>query len=99
MNGKLLELALKKQRLQLKSNDLRERWLDHARGLQPLSEGVEGVGDVFAWLRRHPQLIVVISVVLLVARPRKALRWARRTFLAWQVWRKGRTWLSKRLAF
>lgn len=97
MNGKLLELALKKQRLQFKSDALRERWAEHARALQPVCAGVDRVGDGVAWLRRHPEVGVAVAVVLLVTRPRAVLRWVRRTFLAWQVWRRGRAWLASRL--
>jgi hypothetical protein len=95
MNADGLALALKKQRLQLKSATLREQWIGHAAGFQPLCNGVDRVGDGVRWLRGHPQALIATGVALLVARPRVMLRWARRGFVAWQAWRKGKDWLSR----
>ena len=39
------------------------------------------------YLRRHPQWIVAAAVVLALLRPRRALAWARRGFIAWRTWR------------
>jgi len=99
MNYDELALALKKQRLQLESAAQRERWIAHAQGLLPVCNGVDRVGDGVRWLRTHPQALAAIgvatSVALMVARPRSMLRWARRSFFAWQTWRRGTAWLAK----
>lgn len=99
MNADALALALKKQRLQLKSATLREQWIGHAAGLRPLCGGVDRVGDGLRWLRGHPQVVmttgVAASVALLVARPRAMLRWARRGVVVWRAWRTGRNWLAR----
>ncbi len=99
MNTDTLALALKRQRLQLKSAMLREQWLDHASGLQPLCHGVDRVGDGLRWLRGHPQAVmttgITAGVALLVARPRALLRWARRGIVVWRAWRTGRNWLVR----
>jgi hypothetical protein len=97
MSPDLLELALRKQRLQLKSAGLRERWKAHAAGFEPLFGGLDRADRGLAWLRRHPQIPVAVAVAVAVARPRAALRWVRRAFVAWQAWRKGKHWLSARL--
>jgi hypothetical protein len=100
MNSDMLTLALKQQRLQLKSAALRAQWIGHAGGLKPLCNGVDRVGQGIRWLQGHPQALittgVATGVALLVARPRTLLRWARRSFFAWQAWRKGRNWLARR---
>lgn len=96
MNARLVELALKKQRLQFRSEALRERWQGHARGLCPVFDGVDRLGDGARWLWRHPEVFVATAVALLVARPRAAWRWLRRGFVGWQVWRRGRAWLTAR---
>jgi hypothetical protein len=100
VNPDQLTQALKKQRLQLKSASLRMQWIGHAGGLRPICHGVDQVGEGIRWLRGHPRVLVTTGVAtgvaLLVARPRALLRWAKRSFFAWQAWRKGRNWLARR---
>jgi hypothetical protein len=95
MSADAIELALKKQRLQLRSAALREQWASHAVGLQPVCRLGDGLGEFVAWLRRHPQVLVVGSAVLVLARPRSVVRWLRRTAFAWRSWRRLRGWLSE----
>lgn len=91
-----LALALRKQRLQLRSAQLRQDWLDHAQGVRPLLTGADRVGDGVAWIRRHPQALVAAAVAAAVVRPRGLFRWARRAVAGWQVWRQARRWLQDR---
>jgi hypothetical protein len=48
-------------------------------------------------LRRNPELVAAAAVALLVIRPRRAWRWARRAFIGWQAWRKLRNLIERRL--
>lgn len=96
MSRRLHELALKKQRLQFQSTLLRDRWMAQAGGVRPFLTGIDHVGRGVDWVRRHPTALLAMGIALLVARPRAALRWARRAFIAWQAWHKGRSWLSPR---
>ncbi len=84
MSPGLLELALKKQRLRLKSADLRSTFADQAGAWAPAFSAVDRVQAGIAWLRRHPALPVAALVALLVARPRAALRLAGRSWLFWR---------------
>jgi YqjK-like protein len=93
MAAPAIELALKKQRLQLKSAELRDQWTACAATLKPLCAGADRVRDVGAWLRRHPELPVAAGVALVVARPRALFRWLRRGVSVLLVWRR----LRKRL--
>jgi hypothetical protein len=88
MNAAELELALKKQRLQLKGEALRADFGRHAAGLRPLCAGGDLALDGVHWLRRHPEIAVGVGAALLVARPSRVWRWARRALFAWQTWRK-----------
>jgi YqjK-like protein len=90
-----IELALKKQRLTLKSAALRERWATQSLALHPVCRAGDGLYKVVAWLRRHPQTLVAGSVALVVARPRSVARWAKRTIFAWRSWRRLRGWLGE----
>lgn len=88
MNDAALELALKKQRLQIAGDGLREDFGRYAAGLAPVFGAADCVTDGIRWLRRNPQLVVVTGVALVVARPKRAWRWGRRALLVWQGWRK-----------
>ena len=92
MSSGLLELALRKQRLQLQSAAQRDALLVAASGLAPVFAVADGVRDGARWLARHPSWLVGGLVAVLVARPRFVLRWARRSFFAWQLWRKVSEW-------
>lgn len=83
-----LELALKKQRLQFRSDALRTELARQAHALEPAFDAADRVREAARWIGRHPQLVVGATVALLVARPRAAWRWARRAFVGWQAWRR-----------
>ncbi|CAB1367747.1 YqjK family protein [Denitratisoma oestradiolicum] len=88
MNARAIELALKKQRLQLRSAALRGEIAAAAAGMKPLFATVDRIGDGLRWLREHHQWAVAGLVALLAARPRAALRWGRRGWFVWQALRR-----------
>jgi hypothetical protein len=88
MNPAELELALKKQRLQLASAQLRDGFSRHATGLAPVFSAADRVVAGVRWLQLHPQILVAAAVTLIVARPRKVWRLARRSYFVWQAWNK-----------
>jgi hypothetical protein len=94
MNDTVLELALKKQRLQIASDALRDDFGRHATGLRPLFSGADLTVEGVRWARRNPHIVVAAGVAMLVARPRRAWRWARRAFFGWQAWQKLRDFAS-----
>ncbi|MBI4997406.1 MAG: hypothetical protein HZC22_11025 [Rhodocyclales bacterium] len=95
MTSRAIELALKKQRLQFKSDLLRDQWRAHARGLAPVFGAADRVRAGVAWLRRHPEALVGVGVAVVVARPRTVWRWLKRGVVAWQFWRRGQEWLVR----
>ena len=94
MNSTTLELALKKQRLLIAGESLRTDFGVYAAGLAPAFCGADRAVEGARWLRRHPQLVVAAGVALLVIRPKRAWRWARRAFVGWQVWQQLRDFLE-----
>ena len=88
MSPRQLELALKKQRLQIRSGALREAFADYAAGAAPAFTVADRVHAGWFWLRRHPVLPIGVLAALLAARPRKLLHWAKRGFFVWQALRK-----------
>jgi len=83
VSPKLVELALKRQRLQMQSAALRAAVADHAAAWTPAFAAVDRVRLGVAWLRRHPALPVAALVAVLVVRPRAVLRLAGRGWLIW----------------
>lgn len=88
MNPAALELALKKQRLQLVSAQLRDDFSRHATVFVPVFSAADRLLAGVRWLQLHPQIVVASFVALVVARPRKVWRLARRSYFVWQAWNK-----------
>ena len=95
MNPAVLELALKKQRLQIAASGLRVDFGRHAAGLAPVFTGADYLVEGVRWTRRNPEIVVAAGVALAVVRPKKAWRWARRAFVGWQAWRKWRDFVHR----
>lgn len=98
MSPRQVELALAKQRLQLRSAALRSEWAGHVAVLHPLCAAGDRLRAGTAWLRAHPELVVATAVARLVARPRRAWRWLRRGVVVWQGWNRLRRWIESRRA-
>jgi hypothetical protein len=98
MSPRSVELALKKQRLQLKSAILRDAFAYQASSWAPAFAAADRVQAGIRWLRRHPALPIAVLVALLVARPRAMLRLAGRGWLVWRGLRRVRGALVTALA-
>lgn len=91
-----IDLALMRQRLQHEAGMQRQALAAHAAGLRPLFEVADGVHAGARWVRRHPEAVAGGVAVLAAAssRTRRFLwRWARRSFIAWKLWRESERWL------
>jgi len=99
MNATTLDLALKKQRLQIAGEGLRADFGAYARGLVPVFDGADYAVAGARWVRRNPRLVVAATVAVVVARPKSAWRWARRAFFGWQAWRQMKDFLERNSAF
>lgn len=86
MNERDLELALRKQRLVLKSAALRVRMRRDVVGLQPALTLADRAVEAGRWVRGHSGLVIAVATALVVARPRAAFRWAKRGFVLWRGW-------------
>lgn len=92
MNPKIIDLALQKQRLQLKSAEQRGALIAAAIQLAPAFAVADGLREAWRWLRRNPEWLAGGIAVLVVVRPRALWRMAQRSFFAWQLWRKVGEW-------
>ena len=84
MSRRLLALALEKQRLVWRSEELRRELAGCAGGWAPAFAVADRLRLGLDWLRRHPQLVVATVVALFVARPRGVLKWAGRGLALWR---------------
>lgn len=90
----LAELAAERARLRLRAQSEREKL---ARDLAPLAgalrivdQGWAGAKWLQAQLLERPLVVGAALIIVIAARPRRALRWLRFALSAWQTWR----WLS-----
>lgn len=94
MNQRDLELALKKQRLVLRSAALRVHLTREAGQLKPAFSTVDQIREALSWIREHLHIIAVVSAAALVARPRTLFRWGRRGYFVWKALRSLRQRIS-----
>jgi hypothetical protein len=88
MNQQDLERALKKQRLILRSAELRAALAEDGEPLLPLFAAGDYVAEGVAWLKARPRWLVAGLVAFVVARPSRLLRWGRRGFFLWRAVRR-----------
>jgi hypothetical protein len=90
MPGRRDELRLRREHLLLRSELLRDSLALQSLRIAPpfgwVDQGVRGL----RWLRANPEWPVGLVLVLVVARPRRVLRWSRRSLWAWALWRQWR---------
>ena len=94
MNEKQLSLAMRHGALKARIAEQRRTLTEHVAPL----ESVLARGDVVLqgvdWLKHHPLAIVAALATAVVARPRRAWRWAKRGFFVWRGWQAIRHSLS-----
>jgi hypothetical protein len=93
-----IELALRKQRLQIQSASLRERMAMHAEGIAPALSVIDSARSGWHWMLKHPLLPLCAAAVLVLFRPRRTLRLLQRGVLIWQLLRRLRSWAGSRRA-
>jgi hypothetical protein len=97
MTPRQVQLALKRQRLELEAAAQRREFADSLRPFRPLFSAVDGVNHGIHYLKVHPEIPAVAALALIILRPRKVFRWARRGFFAWRLWGNLRSKLHRAL--
>lgn len=94
MNPRALELALKKQRLQLRAETERQQMQQHLAALDAVLDTADRahrrLSDTLHWLRDQAPLLSTAVLVVLLSRPRRSLRLARHAWMAWLLFRRNR---------
>lgn len=94
MNPKLLELATRHGALQVRIEMQRRALAQHAAPLEAALAYGDTVLDGVDWLKHHPLAVGAAVAVAVVARPKRAWRWAKRGLFLWQGWRALQVTLS-----
>lgn len=94
MNSKLLELATRHGALKARIDEQRRTLARQAVPLEiALAKGDTVLRGV-DWLKHHPATIGAAVAAAVVMRPKRAWRWAKRSFFLWRSWQAIRNTLS-----
>ncbi|THF62830.1 hypothetical protein E6C76_16295 [Pseudothauera nasutitermitis] len=86
MNPRLVEFALRKQRLQIKAEYQRADMVHRLAGIESALDTVDTIREQFTWARQHAPLLSSGVLLLLFSRPRMVLRLARSGWVGWLLW-------------
>ena len=93
-NREQAELQIRREQLRLRSTELRLLVADQARVLVAPLALADQLRAGLRWLREHPEGPLLLLGLVVVLRPRRALRWAGRLWWGWGLWQRGRRWLA-----
>lgn len=94
MNPRLLDLALHKQRLQIRAQGERRDMAARLGGIGDALDQVDRLRDAAAWLRDNAPIVSSVVIGLVVLKPRGVLRWLRRAIIGWQIYARARVMLA-----
>jgi hypothetical protein len=91
MNHQLNDLHLRRGRLLERIAGQRATL---GQELEPLAAALDTTDRLLArahaainYLKAHPAVVGIAFAALLITKPRRTLRWSRRTYAVWQTWR------------
>ena len=94
------ELALERERLLVRSAQLRLELGAQSTVLRTPLTVVDKVRAGTHWLRHHPEWPLGALAVLVLLRPGRVVRWSAHLLWGWRLWRRARPavqWLGARL--
>ncbi|MCL2523032.1 MAG: YqjK-like family protein [Betaproteobacteria bacterium] len=94
MSAKALELAARRGALGERIATQRALLAGHAGGIERFCAGGDTLLHGVDWLKQHPAAAGVAVFALVLTRPRRAWRWARRGFFLWRGWRSAQRLLA-----
>lgn len=65
----------------------REALAQHVWPVENALAGADHALRGVAWLKQHPGAVVAAVAAVLIVSPKRAWRWARRSFVVWRGWR------------
>lgn len=94
MNTKQLELATRHGALKARIDEQRRRLTQQSIPLEEALARGDTLLSGVDWLKHHPAAVALAVSAVVVARPRRAWRWAKRGFFVWRGWQAIRQSLS-----
>ncbi len=80
------DLALRHGALRARIASQRAEFASHAAPLEAALARGDAVLKGVDWLKHHPAAITLAVTAVVVAKPSRAWRWAKRSFLLWRGW-------------
>ena len=90
MDPRQVELALRKQKLQLRAEAQRADITQRLAGIDGALDRVDSLRDHLAWAKDKVPVLSVALIVVLAAKPRLTLRLAKRAWVGWLLVRQVR---------
>ena len=90
MDSRHIELALRKQKLQLRAEVQRADMTRRLAGIDGALDRVDSLRDHLAWAKDKIPLLSVALLVVLAAKPKLTLRLAKRAWVGWLLVRQAR---------
>ena len=90
MNPRQIDLALRKQRLQMRADAQRTDLTRRLAGIDGALDRVDSLRDNLAWAKDKIPVLSVALLVVLAAKPRLTLRLAKRAWVGWLLMRQVR---------
>jgi hypothetical protein len=90
MDSRDIELALRKQKLQMRAEAQRADITRRLVGIDGALDRVDSLRDNLAWAKDKVPLLSVALLVVLAAKPRFTLRLAKRAWVGWLLVRQAR---------
>ena len=90
MDSRQIDLALRKQKLQMRADAQRTDLTRRLAGIDGALDRVDSLRDNLAWAKDKIPLLSVALLVVLAAKPRFVLRLAKRAWVGWLLVRQVR---------
>ena len=90
MDSRQIDLALRKQKLQMRADAQRTDLTRRLAGIDGALDRVDSLRDNLAWVKDKVPLLSVALLVVLAAKPKLTLRLAKRAWVGWLLVRQAR---------
>lgn len=90
MDSRQIDLALRKQKLQMRADAQRTDLTRRLAGIDGALDRVDSLRDNLAWAKDKVPLLSVALLVVLAAKPKLMLRLAKRAWVGWLLVRQAR---------
>ena len=90
MDSRQIDLALRKQKLQMRADAQRTDITRRLAGIDGALDRVDSLRDNLAWAKDKIPLLSVALLVVLAAKPKLTLRLAKRAWVGWLLVRQAR---------